>query len=44
MFYGKERIRFLSKVVAVGSNWVQFERALPYDVRLKWQVSAWVCV
>lgn len=38
MFYGKERVRFVSKVVAVGPGWVQFERPLPYDVRLKWRV------
>jgi hypothetical protein len=24
-------------VSAVGSNWVEFERSLPYDVRLKWR-------
>jgi hypothetical protein len=40
MFYGKERIRYLSRVKAVGSNWVEFERPLPYDVRLKWKVRS----
>lgn len=39
MFYGKERIRYLSRVKAVGSNWVEFERPLPYDVRTKWKVK-----
>lgn len=38
MFYGKDRIRFVSRVVAVGPGWVQFERPLPYDVRTKWKV------
>ena len=38
MFYGRERTRFMSRVAAVGDGWVQFERALPYDVRLKWKV------
>ena len=37
MFQGKERVRYISKVLAVGSNWIQFERPLPYDVRLKWK-------
>lgn len=40
MFYGKDRIRFVSRVVAVGTGWVQFERPLPYDVRTKWKVGA----
>lgn len=39
MFYGKDRIRFVSRVVAVGPGWVQFERPLPYDIRTKWKVS-----
>ncbi|KAL4423184.1 hypothetical protein ABPG77_000317 [Micractinium sp. CCAP 211/92] len=37
MFYGKDRIRFVSRVVAVGPGWVQFERPLPYDIRTKWK-------
>ncbi|KAL4458887.1 hypothetical protein ABPG75_013752 [Micractinium tetrahymenae] len=37
MFYGKDRIRFVSRIVAVGPGWVQFERPLPYDIRTKWK-------
>ncbi|PSC77016.1 band 7 isoform A [Micractinium conductrix] len=33
----KERVRFVSKVVAVGPTSVQFERPLPYDIRLQWK-------
>ena len=31
-------MRFVSRIKALGPNWVQFERPLPYDVRLKWKV------
>lgn len=32
-----DHIRFLSRVSAFGSNWIEFERAIPYDLRLKWK-------
>ena len=36
MFPGKDRTRFVSRVTAVGDGWVEFERPLTTDVRLKW--------
>jgi hypothetical protein len=39
MFYGKDRVRFVSRIKAKGDGWVEFERPLPYDVRRKWKVS-----
>lgn len=40
MFPGKDRVRFLSRVKAMGPDWIEFERPLTYDVRLKWKVGA----
>ena len=40
MFYGKDRVRFVSRIKAKGDGWVEFERPLPYDVRRKWRVSS----
>lgn len=37
--YDGERVRFASRVAAVGQGWVELERALPYDMRLEWQVG-----
>jgi hypothetical protein len=38
--FSGERIRFISRVSAVGPGWIELERPLPYDLRLEWQVSA----
>ena len=35
--YRGERIRFASRVTAVGPGWVQLDRPLPYDLRTAWQ-------
>ena len=31
------------RVTAVGSNWIEFERAVPYDLRKKWKVGRSAC-
>ncbi|KAL4458884.1 hypothetical protein ABPG75_013749 [Micractinium tetrahymenae] len=36
--FSGERIRFVSRVTAVGPGWVELERPLLYDVRPEWQV------
>lgn len=28
---------WVCRVSAFGSNWIEFERAVPYDLRLKWK-------
>lgn len=32
--------RLPCRVAAVGSNWIEFERSIPYDIRLKWRVRS----
>ncbi|EFN53345.1 hypothetical protein CHLNCDRAFT_137073 [Chlorella variabilis] len=39
--FGGERIRFISRVSAVGSGWIELERPLPYDLRPEWQVAVY---
>ena len=39
--YDGERVRFASRVAAVGAGWVELERPLLYDMRLEWQVGVW---
>ena len=39
MFPTHERVRYVSRVVAIGSNWVQFERPLIYDIFTRWKVK-----
>ncbi|KAL4423187.1 hypothetical protein ABPG77_000320 [Micractinium sp. CCAP 211/92] len=36
--FSGERIRFVSRVAAVGPGWVELERPLLYDVKPEWQV------
>lgn len=36
--FSGERIRFVSRVAAVGPGWVELERPLLYDIRPEWQV------
>ncbi|PRW61133.1 polyadenylate-binding 4 [Chlorella sorokiniana] len=39
-FKGTDHNRFSTRVVAKGADWLQLERPLPYDLRVRWQV--WV--
>ncbi len=46
-FKGTDHIRFPTRVVAKGADWLQLERPLPYDLRTRWEVSrrgraAWI--
>lgn len=38
-FPGADHIRFPTRVVAKGPDWLLLERPLPYDLRVKWDVS-----
>lgn len=38
-----ERIRFASRVAAVGQGWVELARPLPHDLRVGWQVGSAGC-
>lgn len=40
-FYDTDHIRFASRVVAKGANWIKFERPLPYNIRTRWQVHVY---
>ena len=37
-FKGTDHIRFPSRVVRRGIDWIELERPLPYDVRVAWNV------
>lgn len=39
-FKGTDHIRFPSRVLRKGLDWIDLERPLPYDVRTAWNVSA----
>ncbi|KAL4422481.1 hypothetical protein ABPG75_008678 [Micractinium tetrahymenae] len=32
-----DHIRFIARVSAVGPSWIEFERSIPYGIRLKWK-------
>lgn len=38
-FRGTDHIRFPSRIRALGRNWIELERALPYDIRTSWDVG-----
>ena len=40
--YEGERVRFPSRVSAIGDGWIELERPLMYDLRMEWQAGdAW---
>lgn len=36
-FQNVDHIRFPTRVVAKGADWLQLERPLPYDLRTRWR-------
>lgn len=37
MFPNNDRLRFPFKVTAVGDGWIDIDRPLPIDLRLRWE-------